>query len=126
MGRRRLLSGVGVVLVQVRCPHRVRSFQGGGSRPDRLQPQPGLPVPLGGPGLETRGVSGQHCHVAAEKRGSVQHLPALIEAVIRFALKFSPLKRGEAERWKGLLTEEVFLHKMKGNFRGIYPPSLMV
>ena len=80
----------------------------------------------GGPGLGTRGVSGHWCHVAAEKRGSGQHLPALIEAVIRFALKFSPLKRGEAERWKGLLTEEVSLHKMKGNFRGIYPPSSMV
>lgn len=48
------------------------------------------------------------------------------QAVIRFALKFSPLKRGEAERWKGLLTEEVSLHKMKGNFRGIYPPSSTV
>lgn len=57
--------------------------------------------------------------------GSAQHLPALIEWVIRFALKFSPLKGGEAERWKGLLTEEVSLHKMKGNFRGIYLPSWM-
>lgn len=58
--------------------------------------------------------------------GSAQHLPALIEGVIRFALKFSPLKRGEAERWKGLLTEEVSVHQMKGNFRGIYLPSWMV
>lgn len=59
-------------------------------------------------------------------RGSAQHLPALIEGVIRFALKFSPLKRRKPERWQGLLAEEVSVHKMKGNFRGIYLPSWMV
>lgn len=75
--------------------------------------------------LGRRGTAGLSWHVAREQR-SAQHLPALSAGVIRFALKFSPLKGGEAERWKGLLTEEVSVHKMKGNFRGIYLPSWLV
>lgn len=92
-----------------------------GSRQYRRKPQRALTVLLLEACDQKRGVFQVSTDMWLQRtEGSAQHLPALIQRVIRFALKFSPLKRGAAERWKGLLTEEVSVHKMKGNRRGIY------
>lgn len=129
MKRRHLPSGMGVVLVSVWCPppQPPSQFALCWVQSGPPEPQPGLPVLL----LEAcdwkqGGFQVSTDMWAQRTEGSAQHLPALIEGVIRFALIFSPLKRGEAERWKGLFTEEVSLHKMKGNFRDIYLPSYVV
>jgi hypothetical protein len=52
-----------------------------------------LGVLLGSRAAQVRG------HVQGTE-GSAQHLPALMQGVIRFALKFSPLKRGKQKDGK--------------------------